>query len=217
MLLDGLHQGLVRHVDAELLVQLAQNVVTELLTVMLVVVLRPLEGHVDKFAEEVVVLDDVHPLQMLLETAGDGAGLRGHLGVQEVEAALQSAFKQAASIVADTGGHIVGRDVRRCAARRSQSYREAAGQVEKYFRHEIAGVANGVFPLGLGLLDKCVVGFLKQILKVNQVLEIFQKKPPYIEFFASCLWQSSMPSFCKYFIKGGWQCQFSFIQLLPNA
>ena len=175
VLLNGLHQRFVGDVDAELLVQLAQHVVTELLPVMLVVVLRSLEGHVDEFAEEVVVLDDVHPLQVLLEAAGDGAGLRGHLGVQEVEAALQSAFKQAASVVADTGGHVVGRNVRRCAARRSQSHREAAGQVEKHFRHEIAGVANGVFPLGLCLLDKRVVGFLKQILKVNQVFEIFQK------------------------------------------
>ena len=65
----------------------------------------------------------------------------------------------------------------RCPARCS-AHREAAGQVEKYFRHEIAGIADGVFPLGLRLLDKRVVGFLKQILKVDQVLEIFQKKPP---------------------------------------
>ena len=114
-------------------------------------------------------------LDVLLEAAGDGAGLGGHLGVEEVEAALERALKEAAAVVADTAGHVVGRDVGGCAARRSQSDGEAAGQVEKHFRHEITGVADRVQALFLALLDQLVIGFLKQILKVDQMLEIFHK------------------------------------------
>ena len=77
--------------------------------------------------------------------------------------------------MADAGGHVVGRDVGGCAARCSQSDREAAGQVEKYFRHEITGVAHRAQAVLLGLLDQLVIGFLKQILKVDQMLEIFHK------------------------------------------
>ena len=77
--------------------------------------------------------------------------------------------------MADAGRHVVGCNVGGSAARRSQTYGEAAGQVEKNFRHEIAGVADSALALGLGLLDKIVVGFLKQILKVDKMLEIFHR------------------------------------------
>ena len=58
-------------------------------------------------------------------------------------------------------------EVQRGALRRTE--------VEKNFRHEIAGVADSALALGLGLLDKIVVGFLKQILKVDKMLEIFHR------------------------------------------
>jgi hypothetical protein len=38
----------------------------------------------------------------------------------------------------------------------------------------IAGIADGMHSLSLRLLAKLVVGFVKQILKVDQMLEIFQ-------------------------------------------
>ena len=78
---------------------------------------------------------------------------------------------------------VVGRDVRRGAAGRSQSHREAAGQVEKHFRHEVAGIADGAFSVGLALLDKRVVRFLKQILKEDEMLKIFQQITPQIFVF----------------------------------
>ena len=111
-------------------------------------------------------------MQVLLEAAGGRAGLGAHLGVEEVVAALERALQQGAGVVADTAGEVVGRDVGGSAARRSQSDGEAAGQVEKYFRHEVAGVADRALALGFRLLDKVVVGFLKQILKVDQMFEI---------------------------------------------
>ena len=183
LLLDGLADGLVGDVDAEVIVQRLQHMGTQLGGKVLIGNLVVLEGDVGKLAEEVVVVDDAHIvdgvevllLQMLLEAAGGGAGLGGHLGVEEVVAALQCALHQASGVMADTGGHVVGRDVGGCAARRSQSDREAAGQVEKYFRHEITGVAHRAQAVLLGLLDQLVIGFLKQILKVDQMLEIFHK------------------------------------------
>ena len=110
--------------------------------------------------------------QMLLEAAGGSAGLGRHLGIEEIVATFERALQQAPGKVADAGRHVVGRDVRGCAAGCSQTDREAAGQVEKHFRHEVAGIANCALAFGFCLLDKVVVGFLKQILKVDQVFEI---------------------------------------------
>ena len=137
VLLDGGHDCLVGGVNAEMSLQLVEDVGTQLITEVFIGNLIVFEGDVAEGAEEVIVVDDAHVLdgvkvllfQMLLETAG-------------------------------------------CAAGRSQSDREAAGQVEKYFRHEVAGIATCALAIGFGLFDKVVVGFLKQILKVDQVFEI---------------------------------------------
>ena len=111
-------------------------------------------------------------LEMLLEAAGDGAGLGRHLCVEEVVSAFERTLKKAASVVANTCGHVVGRHIGRCAVGRSQTNGEAAGQVEKHFRHEVAGIADGTKSLSLCLLHQLVVGFLEQVLKVNQVLKV---------------------------------------------
>ena len=102
VLLDSLADGRVGHVDAELLVQRIQHVILQLGLEVVDGVLGLLEGDVGEVHEEVRVLDDVHVTQVLLETAGDRAGLGRHLGIQEVEAALKGALHQAASVVADT-------------------------------------------------------------------------------------------------------------------
>ena len=60
-------------------------------------------------------------LKVLLEAAGAGAGLGRHLRIEEVEAALESSLKKASCIVADTRGHIVGRNVHRAGVRRGQA------------------------------------------------------------------------------------------------
>ena len=128
VLLDGLHQRPVGHIDPQIVVELAQHMVAQLIPVVVIGDIGFLEGDVDKLAEEIVVVDNAHILygvqalllQMLLEAAGSGAGLGGHLGVQEVEAALQGALQKAAGIVADAGGHVVGRDIRGSTAGCSQ-------------------------------------------------------------------------------------------------
>ena len=103
-----------------MLMELIQHMVLQLLLIVAVAVFRFLKWYVDKFAEEIVILDDLHIchavkfflLEMLLEAAGDGTGLRCHLSVQEVVAPLQGPLKKAAPVVADTGGHVVGCDIR---------------------------------------------------------------------------------------------------------
>ena len=190
LLLDGLADGLIGNVDAEVIVQGLEDMGAKLGGIVLVGDLVIFERDIGEFAEEVVVVDDAHIvdgvemllLQMLLEAAGGGAGLGGHLRVEEVEAALQGALHEASCVMAYTGGHVIGRDVGGCAARRSQSDGEAAGQVEKHFRHEITGVADRAQTVLLGLLYQLVIGFLKQILKVDQMLEIFHKITLQIRF-----------------------------------
>ena len=183
MLLDSLHDSLVARVDAEIIPQGIKDMGAQLLAVVCVAVLVVFERNVGEGAEESVVLDDTHIvdavemflLEVFLEAAGGGAGLGSHLGVEEVESALERALHEGTGVVADTAGEIVGRDVRRHAARRSQTDGEAAGQIEKDFRHEVAGVADGVFALVLCLLYQIVIGFLKQILKEDEMLEIFHR------------------------------------------
>ena len=97
MLLDGLHNGLVGDVDAEVLVQRLKHVCLKLAAEVLETVLVVLERNVGELAEEIIIVDDAHVLdgvkmlllKMLLEAAGAGAGLGRHLGVKEVEAALK--------------------------------------------------------------------------------------------------------------------------------
>ena len=84
-----------------------------------IVVLTVFERNVNELAEETVVLNDLHVLdgvkmlllEMLLETAGDGAGLGCHLCVEEVEAAFERALEKAAAVVTYASGHVVGRNV----------------------------------------------------------------------------------------------------------
>ena len=175
---DGAQQRLVGGVDPELFAQFVQDMRLELPSVVQVAVFRLFERHVREFAEEIRVLDNVHHLQVLLEAAGDGAGLRRHLRVEEVVAALERALEQAAAIVAGAAGHVVCGYVRRGAARRAQPDAEAALEVEQYLRHKIAGVSQGPFPLGLRLLHEGVVGLLEQVLKEDQVLQVSHMQTP---------------------------------------
>ena len=121
VLLDSFLERLVRDVDAEVFMQRSQDMSLELIMVVFIVSLGVFEGNVGELAEEFIVLDDVHVLDgvkmlgldVLLEAAGDGAGLGRHLGIEEVEAALECALEKAASVVTYASGHIVGRYVGR--------------------------------------------------------------------------------------------------------
>ena len=178
VVLDGLAKRLIGDVDAEMLVQRLEHVGAQLGLEVLIAVLVVFERDVGELAEEIVVVDNAHILdgiellllEVFLKTAGGGAGLGAHLRVKEVVAALERTLQQRAGVVADTTGQIIGRDVGGRAARRSQTDGEAAGQVEKHFRHEVAGVADGPLSVGLALFDERVVRLLKKILKIDEML-----------------------------------------------
>ena len=119
MLLDSCLESLVGNIDAEVFLQLAEDMVLELIMVVLIVVLGVLERNIHKLAEELVIINNSHILDgvevllldVLLEAAGDGAGLGGQLRIEEVEAAFESTLEEAASVVANTGGHVISCDV----------------------------------------------------------------------------------------------------------
>ena len=139
--LDGLAQGLVRGVHAVIVMEEIQDVGLDLCLIMVNTVFRLFERDIHELALEALILDDIHTLEVLLKTAGHGAGLGSQLGIQEIEAALQGTLKKAAAVVTGAGRHIIGRHIRGCAAGGAQAHREAAGQVQQHLRHEIAGVA----------------------------------------------------------------------------
>lgn len=170
--LDGLENGLVRRVHAVVIVEEIHHMRLQLRLVVVDAVGGLFEGHVGELALELLVLDDIHPLQMLLEPTGDSTRLRGQLRIQEVEAALQRPLQQAASVVTGTGRHVVGCHVRRGTAGSAQTHRDAAGQIQQHLRHKVAGIAQRQLSVTFRLLDQIVVGLLKQVLEVNQVFQV---------------------------------------------
>ena len=180
---NGLHKGFVGDVDAEFLVQRIEDVGLQLAFVVLNAVLVSLERHVGERHEEVRILDDVHVAKMLLETAGDRAGLSAEISIQEVVAAFECALEEAAAVMAGTAGHVICSHVRRSAFRRSQTDCKAAGQVEQNFGHEVAGVTQRSLAVCLSLPDQLVVGLLEQVFKCDQVFQVSHVQAP-LKFFA---------------------------------
>ena len=183
MQVDGLHKGLVGDVDAEFLVQRIKDVGLKLAFIVLNAVLVSLERHVGERHEEVRILNDVHVAKVLLETAGDRAGLGAEISIQEVVAAFECALEEAAAVMAGTAGHVICSHVRRSAFRRSQSDCKAAGQVEQNFGHEVAGVTQRSLAVCLSLPDQLVVGLLEQVFKCDQVFQVSHVQAP-LKFFA---------------------------------
>ena len=181
--LDRLHERLVGDVDAVFLVHRIENVRLQLVLIVNNAVLVLLERHIGERHEEVRILDDVHVAEVLLETAGDRAGLGAELSVQEVVAAFECALEEAAAVMAGTAGHVVCSNVRRSAFRRSQADSKASGQVEQDFRHEVASVAKCLLTVCLSLPDQLVVGLLEQVFKCDQVFQVSHVQAP-LNFFA---------------------------------
>jgi hypothetical protein len=180
---DGLHERLVGDVDTEFLVQRIEDVGLKLAFIVLNAVLISLERHVGERHEEVRILDDVHVVKVLLETAGDRAGLGAEISIQEVVAAFECALEEAAAVMAGTAGHVICSHVRRSAFRRSQTDCKAAGQVEQNFGHEVAGVTQRSLAVCLSLPDQLVVGLLEQVFKCDQVFQVSHVQAP-LKFFA---------------------------------
>ena len=115
MLLDSCLESLVGNIDTEVFLQLAEDMVLELIMVVLIVVLGVLEGNIHKLAEELVIINNSHIfdgvevllLDVLLEAAGDGAGLGGHHIIKKIEAAFKSTLEEAATVMANTSRKVI--------------------------------------------------------------------------------------------------------------
>ncbi len=173
VLLDGLEESFVGHINAEVVVQFVEHMHLQRSGEVFYAVLILLEGHIGERDEEFLILNEVGQLaKVLLEAAGAGAGLGAELGVDEVVAAFESALQKAARIVAHAAGHVVGRHIGRGAARRTKAYAEAAGQIEKDFRHKVASIAEGIFAFFFCLTYKRVIGLLQQVIIEDDIFQI---------------------------------------------
>ena len=174
MILDGLAHGLLGGIDAVFIVQLVDDLELELRLVVVKVCLVALHGRVDLGDEEPVVLHGVNEEEVLLHTLHRGAAFRAEQSVEVVVAALDGALENGAGVGAGAVGHVVAGDIGGCAARRSQSGREAAGKVKQDLGYVVAIVAQSILAFVHCLSDKLILSILKQVLKINKMLKIFQ-------------------------------------------
>ena len=170
VILDGLFHGLLGHVHSQLIPQLVHHLQLKLGLVVLQVVLVALHGRVDDGGEELLVLHRVNQDKVLLHPFHGRAALRAEQGLQIVVAALDGPLQDGTDVGTVSGGHVVAGDVGGDAAGRPQPAGKAAGQVQQGLRYVIAVVAQGMHALAYRLCDQLVVRFLKQILKVDQML-----------------------------------------------
>ena len=166
---------LIGDVDAVGLVQRLEHVHAQLLLIVIDGEVLVRERHVHHAHEKlrVFLLHKAENLEMLVTAVHHLARLGREQRVEIIITALDAALEDAAGVRADLARHVVRAHVDAAGVRRTQAAREAAGQVQQRLRHEIAGVAQGVFPLRLGLLYQLVVGLLQQILKIDQMLQVF--------------------------------------------
>ena len=172
----GLADGGVGDVDAVVLRQGLEDVVAALEHVQVEAVFVPLHGNLHVLEEEMLfaLAHGLEQLHVLDASVHHGAAVGGDDAVGEIEAALDGPLQQGAAVFAQEAGQVVGGDIHRAGARRTQPDGKGARQVEQRFRRVLTGVGDAHFTLLLGLPDQLVVGFLQEVLKVVQVLQVFQ-------------------------------------------
>ena len=174
MLRDGLAQRVVGGVDPEHLRQAVQHADPHLAAIALDRVVGDLEGHIRVRDEEIGLVVHVQDLKVLHRAVHHGAGVHTDQRVEVLITALDGALQQGARILAGVVGHVIGGDVDGAGIGGAQSGRKAVVHIEQDFRNVEAGVTQADLAVGLRLLDQLVVGVLKQTLKVDQMLKIFQ-------------------------------------------
>ena len=178
-LVDGLTHGGVGHIDAVALGELIDDLELELALVVFEVRLVALHRGIDLGDEEAIVLDGVEQEEVLFHTLHGRAVLGAEQGAQIVVAALNGALEDGADIRAGTAGHVVGRNVGRLAARRAQTGREAARQIEQNLGDVIAVVPEGDFPVVDRLRDELILRVLQEIFEENQMFQVFHIVPSF--------------------------------------
>ena len=174
VLLDCLADSLIGGIDAELLVQVIQNMLLHLDFICVEGIVNYLEGNVHVSYKELLLRVDLQDLEVLHCAVHHGAGVYADHCIEELIAALDCTLYECACVLAGVVGHVVGRDVDRACFRCAQTHGETVAYVEKCFGNVIASVAKADIALSLSLLYQLVVGILKKTFEVDQMLKIFQ-------------------------------------------
>ena len=160
VLSDGLPDGTVGYVNAEMLLQGLQNVIFALQNIEVQPVVVGFHGNFHVGVEEVLLLHGFQKLHVFHAPVHHGAAVGGKNAVGKVEAALQRPFQQCPSVFAEEAGHVIGAHFHGAGPGCPQPGGEHAGQVQQGLRHIFAGVGGAVQPFILRLTDQIVVGFL---------------------------------------------------------
>ena len=164
---DGLTQGGVGDVHAQLLVHHVQHPVLHLDNIVLQGVIRILVRDIRVRHEEIGLVDALEKLNVLHAAVHLRAGVHAADAVQEIVAPLDGPLDQGAAVLTCVVRHVIRRHVDAARIRRAHPDREAVVYIEQHLGHVIAGVAEGEHAFLLSLAHQLVVGVLKQILKVD--------------------------------------------------
>ena len=159
--------------------ELIDDLELELTLVVFEVRLVALHRGIDLGDEELVILHEVEQEEVLLHALHGSAALGAEQSAQIVVAALNGALEDGADIRAGAAGHVVGRHVGGLAARRAQTGREAARQIEQNLGDVIAVVPEGDFPVVDRLRDELVLRVLQEIFEENQMFQVFHIVPSF--------------------------------------
>ena len=122
VLFDCLADSLIGSVDAELLLQVIQNVDLHLGFIRCEGVVGHLERNVHVSYKELFLVVDLQDLEVLHRAVHHGAGVYTDHCVEELIAALDSTFYECACVLAGVVGHVVGCDVDRTCLRCAQTH-----------------------------------------------------------------------------------------------
>ena len=174
MLLDCLADSLLGDVNAELLVDVVQEMKLHLGNVCVDGVVNYFVGNVHVSYKELFLFVDLQDIEMLHCAVHHGAGVNADHRVEELVAAFDAAFHQCTCILAGVVGHVVGRDIDGASVGCAQTHGETVAYVEKNLGNMVAGIAKADIALSLSLLYQVIVGILKKTFEVDQMLKIFQ-------------------------------------------
>ena len=166
MLLHGLADGGIGHVNAEMLLQGGEDVVLALQNIEIQAVVIGFHGNFHVGVEEVLLLHGFQQLHILHAAVHHGAAVRGEDAVGEVVAALNGPLQQGPAVFAQEAGHIIGAHFHGPGPGCPQPCGEDPRQIQQRLRHVFAGISGAVFPLRLRLPHQIVVGLLQETLKV---------------------------------------------------
>ena len=195
---NGLADGLVRDVDAVVLVQRREDVVAALEHIQIQTVVVGLHRDLHVLVEELrlALAHGLEQLHVLDGAVHHRAAVRRDHAVGKIVAALNGALEQCAAVFAQEAGHIIRGHFHGAGARRAQARRESTGQVQQRLGRVFAGIGDADFPLVLRLCNQVVVRFLQKVFEVQKMFQVFHGSLPLRLFFYQKRLRDRLCLFC---------------------